>query len=379
MTKKTKALLQWIGTAFIIWRVALILIALMGSKFFPLREGFLGGGRGAYLKNPFLWSWANFDGVHYLTIAERGYYQFQQAFFPFYPYLMRSLAIFVKNYLLSGFLISHLCFLAALVLLYKLARLDLKENQAKRVLFYLLIFPTSFFFGGIYTESLFLLLVLGAFYAARKGQWGMAGVLGAMASATRFIGIFLFPALLVEWFQQNEKLKKKKLTSLLPLFLIGLGLLIYMGYLRQTVSDPLYFIHVQPFFGAQRTGGKIILLYQVFWRYLKMLVTVEKMTPTYFTVILEFLTGLLFLFLSIFAYLRLRLSYFTFMILAYLTPTLTGTLSSLPRYVLVCFPGFILLSLWSEKYRWLKTVYPLIAGGLLIISVALFTRGFFIA
>jgi len=379
MSKKTKEILKFIGIIFVAWRLILLLIAWVGSYFIPLREDYLGGGILNYLKNPLLWSWANFDGVHYLIIAKQGYYQYQQAFFPFYPYLIRYLATFTKNYLFSGLLISHLLFFVALFLLYKLIRLDFSQGVVKRSLVYLLVFPTSFYFGSLYTESLFLALVVGSFYTARKKQWGIAGILGALASATRLAGIFLFPALLIEWWEQNKKSKTKNVKSLLPLFLIVFGLLFYMWYLDRTVDDPLYFIHVQPFFGAQRTGGKLILLYQVFWRYLKMLVTVEKLTPTYFACLLEFFSGLAFLVLTIFTYLRLRRSYFVFMALAFLVPTLTGTFSSLPRYVLICFPGFILLSLWSEKYRWLKRLYPVVAVAFLVVSVILFTRGFFVA
>ena len=367
-SKENKLLIKFIVALFLLWRTGLCLIAFIAGKLLSLREGYLGES-----------IWANFDGVHYLNIAKHGYYQFQQAFFPFYPYFIRYLAKFFKNYLFSGLFISHFAFFVSLYLFYQLVRLDFAEEIAKKSLIFLLLFPTSFYFGSVYTESLFLALILGSFYATRKKQWGMAGILGALASATRPVGIFLFPALLVEWHRQKTKNKKQKTKNFLALLFVGFGLLVYMWYLQRTVGDPFYFIHVQPFFGAQRTGGKIILLYQVFWRYFKMLVTVEKTTLTYFVVVLEFLSGLLFLLLSIFAYLRLRLSYFIFMVFAYLTPTLTGTLSSMPRYVLVLFPGFILLAIWAEKYRWLKILYPIIAGILLIISSILFTRGYWVA
>lgn len=368
MNRENKNILKWIGIIFLIWRLALVLIAFIGIKLLPLREGYLGES-----------VWANFDGVHYLTIARHGYYQFQQAFFPFYPYFIRYLARFLKNYLLSGLLISHSTFLVSLYLLYKLVRLDFNDRVAKRSLIYLFLFPTSFYFGSVYTESLFLAFILGSFYAVRKKQWGVAGILGAFASATRFVGIFLFPALLIEWYQEKEKSKKEKLKTFLPLLFVVIGLLVYMWYLKETVGDPFYFIHVQPLFGAQRTGGKIILLYQVFWRYLKMLITVEKMTPTYFVVVLEFLSGLLFLVLSIFTYFRLRLSYLIFMVFAYLTPTLTGTLSSMPRYILTLFPGFILLAVFAEKYKWVRILYPLVTIPLFIISLLFFTRGYWVA
>ena len=381
INQETKRILKLVGIAFLIWRALLLVITFLGTKLLPLNEGYLGGGIEQYLKNPLLWSWANFDGIHYLTIAKSGY-QFRQAFFPLYPYFVRSLTTFTENYLFSGLLISHFSLIIALFLLYKLVRLDFSEGIARRSLVYLLIFPTSFYLGSVYSESLFLALVLGSFYAARKKHWWIAGVLGAFASATQFVGIFLFPALLVEWYSKKGKRKKKIIKEIgecLPLFFIAVGFLFYMGYLKETVGDPLYFIHIQPLYGAQRTGVKLILLYQVFWRYIKMLITVQKLTPTYFVVILESLAGVTFLFLSIFAYLRRWFTYVTFMALAFITPTLTGTFSSLPRYVLVLFPGFILLAIWAEKYKWVRILYPLISISLLIISLLFFTRGFWVA
>ena len=139
------------------------------------------------------------------------------------------------------------------------------------------------------------------------------------------------------------------------------------------------FVHVQTFFGAGRSSDKIILLYQVFWRYFKMLVTVEKHTLTYFVVVMEFTSAVIFLTLIIFTYLKRWYSYLIFMALAFIAPTLTGTFSSLSRYVLVLFPGFIILSLWAEKYRWLRILYPILAIPLLIFCLILFTRGYWVA
>jgi hypothetical protein len=381
--KNNRKSVLFIILTFSFWRVGLIFLAWLGQKLIPLRTGFLGGEAGPYWANPLLWSWANFDGVHYLSIAQRGYYQFQQAFFPLYPYLIRNLQPFFQNYLYPGLLVSHLSLLIALFLFYELVKLDYDKKIAHRTLLYLLIFPTAFFFVSVYTESLFLALVLGSFYAARKKNWWIAGILGGLASATRFVGIFLFPALLIEWFLQNENAKKRGLKTLiwqsLPLFFITTGLLFYMAYLKETTGDFLYFFHVQPFFGAGRSGERLILLYQVFWRYLKMLITVQKNTPTYFVVVLESLTAISFLIFTIFAYLRRWFAYVTFMALAFITPTLTGTFLSLPRFALTLFPGFILLAIWGEKYRWVRILYPVIAIPLLILSVILFTRGYFVA
>lgn len=372
-----KKVFKRILVLFFIWRLSLLFIAFLGIKLAPFKLDFLGGGKDLYMRNPLLWGWANFDGVHYLTIAKHGYLQFQQAFFPFYPFLVRALTNLTGSFIFSGLFISHLTFLMALFLFYQLVRLDFSQHIAKRSLLYLLLFPTAFYFGSVYTESLFLMMILASFYTARKKQWLLAGLFGALASATRFVGVFLFPALVVEWWRE-EKDKKGKFADFWPLTLIFVGFLTYMAYLQKTVGDPLYFIHVQPLFGAERTGGRIILLYQVFWRYLKMIFT-TRADVLYFAVWLELVTSVLFLALTVFAYFRLRLAYFVFMVLAYITPTLSGTCSSMPRYVLVLFPGFILLAGWAEKHRWLKIAYPVLAIILAVVCIIFFTRGYWVA
>ena len=203
------------------------------------------------------------------------------------------------------------------------------------------------------------------------------GIFGGLASATRLVGIFLLPALIVErW--QAQKDGDRRWLDFWPLLLILAGLVSYMVYLQKTVGDPLYFVHLQGFLKTGRTGGRIILPYQVCWRYLKMICT-TKADVLYFTVWLELLTSGLFLGLIIFSYRQIRLSYFIFMVLAYITPTLSGTFSSMPRYVLILFPGFMVLPLLVEKHSWFKRVYLFFAIILGMAAVMLFTRGYWVA
>lgn len=405
--KSNRRILKFIFLIFIIWQVAIAVIVTFGQRYFPTTGQYLYTEK-KVINPPWLWNRANFDGIHYLDIARKGYGVYQQAFFPLYPRLIRFLSSYLdQRSLVAGMAISWLSLFLALSFFYKLIRLDWKEKIAERAIFYLLIFPTAFFFSMVYTESLFLFLVLASFYFARKKvplkagsyfartkKWWLAGIFGALASATRLPGVFLFPALLVEWWQQrqtkkprNQGTKKQQVLQflslsvlqLIPIFLIPLGLIYYMRFLAINYQDSLMFLHVQRYFGAGRETDKLILLYQVFWRYFKMLVTVDKFTTTYFVCVLEFLTGLVFLFLTIFVYLRRWFSYLTFMALAYITPTLTGTFLSLPRFALIFFPGFILLSLWAEKYKIVRVLYPFIAIPLLIISLLFFTRGYWLA
>ncbi len=383
--KKNSQTLKFVSLVFIIWQAALILIIFLGNKYFPTSGEYLYTEKNVVLSPSWLWSRANFDGMHYVEIARRGYGLYQQAFFPLYPKLVALVSpLFNNRTLLTGWVVNLACLYLGLFFFYKLLKMDFSERISKRALVYLLLFPTAFFFSMIYTEALFFLLIVAGFYFARNKRWWLAGICGGLASATRVVGIFLLPALAFEWWNQfqSQKSKLKKndlLKSLSFLLLIPLGLLFYMRFLSVVCHDSLMFIHVQSFFGAERDPGKLILLYQVFWRYFKMLVTVDRGTLIYFVVILESLSAIGFLFLGVFVFLRRWYSYLIFMALAYLTPTFTGTFLSMPRFVLVLFPAFILFSLWAEKYKWLRILYPILAIPLLIFCLLLFTRGYWVA
>src|SRR4030067_2096994 len=92
--------------AFIIWRIALFGIAFLspsiiphfGARFPYFQERLIASGL-----PHLIWSFGNFDGVHYLGIAKDGYaYQFTQVFFPMYPVLIRLVSyITLGNFLLS--------------------------------------------------------------------------------------------------------------------------------------------------------------------------------------------------------------------------------------------------------------------------------------
>ncbi len=383
--QKNKKLLLFILTVFIIWQVLIGGLIALGEEYFPTTREYLYTEK--RIVNPrWLWSRANFDGIHYLNISRRGYGIYQQVFFPLYPELIKEIRPFFGGRdLVGGLFISFVSLFFALFIFYKLIRLDYQKSVARRAAIYLLIFPTAFYFSVVYAESLFLVLILASFFFARTKHWWLAGIFGLLATSTRLAGVFLFPALLVElWLQSNLSEKSRRnwqyfFSNLMPLLFIPLGLVGYMTYLAAKFQDPLLFIQGQPYFGAGEKATKLVLLYQVFWRYFKMLMTVDKFTSTYFVCLLEFLTGITFFFLIIFAYLRRWFAYVTFMALVYLAPTLTGTFSSLPRYALALFPGFILLAIWAEKYKWLRILYPLIAIPLLIVSLLFFTRGYWLA
>lgn len=362
------------------WRVLLFVPLLLGVWFlpfefsFPYKESILDPA-GSY----FLTAWAHFDGVHYLGIAANGYFaQYTQAFFPVYPLLIRFLGQVLGSDLIAGLLLSHLSLIAWLVMLYKLLRLDYSKVVTQKTLILLMIFPTAFFWGSLYTESFFMLLVVSSFYLLRTKRFWQAFFLVALASGTRVVGVFLWPALVWEIYQNFKGENYLKLgKKLLPSIIAPIGLLLYMYYLHVNFDDPLYFLHAQPAFGAERSSDRLILLYQVVYRYIKMLVTVQIDSWLYLRVIQEFLISLSFVGLSVGSFFKIRQSYAIFALAALITPTLTGTFSSMPRYALVAFPVFVLMAQVKNKkiYQLLLTIFAI----LLFVNTMLFTRGYFVA
>ncbi|OGK30460.1 hypothetical protein A3F29_00455 [Candidatus Roizmanbacteria bacterium RIFCSPHIGHO2_12_FULL_33_9] len=367
--EKDKNIVLFIFKAFTAWKLSLFLIEFL-SKIIPLNRGYLGSV-----------PWANFDGVHYLSIAENGYGIYQQAFFPFFPLMLKFLSfIFLGNYIIAGLVIAHLSFFIALYFFYKLIKLDYSEKIASWSVLFLIFFPTSFFFASIYTESLLLIFVILSFYLARKKNFILAGVIAGFASATKLVGIFLLPALILEFYLQNKDriyLKSYILNLISIIVLSSSGLVAYIFYLWKVYGDPLLFVHSLSAFGVGRSGGELIFLPQVIFRYFKIFSTVPFFTHDVPIALLEFSLFFIFLFILVFNIKKIRLFYLIFGILAIMTPTLSGTLSSMPRYLLVVFPVFIILG--CLKNNFLKFSLLIVSLVLLVILTSYFLRGYFIA
>lgn len=333
---------------------------------------------GSNLPN-WIWPFANFDGVHYITIASRGYVaEFTQAFFPLYPFLVNIFA-FNKFYLLSALLIANFSFLLMLFVLYKLFNLDYDKKISLKSIILVMAFPTAFYFGSVYTESIFFLFVVSFLLFARKRYFLLAGLIGAFAALTRLNGVFLSLVLAIEVFiYLNESRLRSKVTIFklaISILLPTLGTLVYMIYLKLQFNNPLYFLTAQPFFGASRSES-IILFPQVIYRYIKILLTVHWNSYPYFNAILELGFTLFAIYLLIISFKKVRFSYWFFVLCSIILPTLTGTLSSMPRYTLVTLLLFpLIIKGLGKRYNVLITLFIILQ---FILSI-LFLRGYWIA
>ena len=141
--------------------------------------------------------WARWDSRWFVQIAEHAYSSSQTAaFFPLYPGAVAVLGrVLLSHYVLAGIAVSLAACAGSFVLFHRLAERRLGLEGAQRALVYLAIFPTALFLQAVYSESLFLLLVLAAFTFAESDRWVWAGVATGLALLTRSAGVALLPAL----------------------------------------------------------------------------------------------------------------------------------------------------------------------------------------
>jgi len=363
------------------WRLITIVFAILGIFLVALKPDY-SQQTVKFSLNNLLEMWANFDGTHYLNLAKyhygSAYTRMDFAFFPVFPWVIRTFNIF-GSYIVSALFITNLCFALALYFLYKLIIIDFKPKIAKLAILSALVFPTSFFFGAVYNESIFLLEVVLVFYLSRKRHFFLAGVIAAIASATRVTGIFLWPSIIYEYYLLNgQSIRKCLRPEIIWLGLPPLGILSFMKFQLEKTGDPLFFIHIQANF-AQRSTEKLILLYQVFYRYFKMLIFVDHTDPLFFTVFIEFLSAAILVLVLIFFFKKIRFSYWMFTFLSFILPSLTGTFSSLPRYIIVLFPVYICMGIFLNKINPIsQKIFIAFSILLSLFAISLFTRGYFI-
>jgi Mannosyltransferase (PIG-V) len=208
---------------------------------------------------------ARWDTFFYYTIATDGYHwdpavflHYNVVFFPLLPVLMRLGGAALGGHpLVAGLVISLTAFAGAMAILYRLARLELGEDYAWRVILLISAFPYALYFSAVYTESLFLLLSVGAFYAARRGRPGWTAACGFAAGLTRPNGFWLaLPlALLALWPREDIQSEQRQQRPIsIPIGLLAaiapiLGVTLFSSYLQLRFGDALAWLHGQAAWG----------------------------------------------------------------------------------------------------------------------------------
>ena len=223
--------------AFIITR-SILLATGWFSQYFPINPNrpaeYISRG---YAASPIrsLDIWVRADSFYYLSIMSQDYFtrgnlqetQSNWAFFPLYPYLLKPILLLVFdiakdfNWVLAvGIGITNLFLLAAIFLLYKLIKHEFSDEElARRSIWLLLTFPTSFFLSSLYSESLFLLLAITGLYAIALKKWPVAALIANLIAVTKSLGLIYWVILFISYDWKHTKWKDIAWFAIAPLTL----------------------------------------------------------------------------------------------------------------------------------------------------------------
>jgi Gpi18-like mannosyltransferase len=318
------------------------------------------------------------DANWYVGIAANGYERraFENtthhnwAFFPLYPLLLRAASWLTGDFALAGIFISHVFFFFALLLLHKTAlAFGLDAAAATRTIFYLAIFPVSYFFSLPLTESLFLLLTTASFYFAKRERWWIAGLCGALASATRLTGILLLPALAVLYWETYRHFWPPR-KSLLAICLVPAGLLGFMIYLHAITGNALAFKGALVAWG--RTPGFFLL---PLLRYIRHPLNLVGPWNPYF---LNFWAATITIICGLVLWKRRAYALACYTLLSAFVALSSVLLQSQARYAMVVFPTFMVLASWGRNTT-VDTFIRTVSLVLLSLMTALFAAHFSLA
>jgi hypothetical protein len=296
------------------------------------------------------------DAGWYLDIVTNGYryaaadetVQQNIVFFPAYPMLTRTAGRLMGGdmigYVVAGMTVSIAAFFGALVYLYLFVRERFDEDTSEYALWLIAAYPFAIFFGALYTESLFLLGTLGAFYHLTKRQYGRAALWGVVVGLTRLNGALMVVPL--GWLVLFSKpTPRPDLKALAAAAAPAAGLAIYALFIWRLTGDPLTFLSGQVAWGRtyQGLGALVAQQYNII---ASAGISGYVGTPGYD--VLNAI-GALFAVATIWpATRRLGFAYGAFMLLNIVPALSTGGLLSAGRFSAVLFPSFI----------WLATAIP---------------------
>jgi Mannosyltransferase (PIG-V) len=308
-----------------------------------------------------------FDAGWYLSVARSGYLWFpgdrerarQQniVFFPALPMGMRVLGyLFGRSgiaFLYAGVLISHVAFLAALVLLFELARDDLGDDAAAGAAVMLLCtYPFSLFHGAVYTESLYLLGVVAAILACKRERWTQAMAWGVLVGLTRpngfvlsaTLGVLLFEAML----RRRSAIGRLSVPSLSAALAIAApigGAAIYWLFLWHLTGHPFQWSEQQVAWGRTFSGFSPLRGAAEFAMENGLESYVEGLPYDFINAV----PAIAALALAIPIGRRLSWAYTVFIVTNLVPPLLLGGLQSTGRFTATLFPIFIWLGLKTRS------------------------------
>lgn len=374
----------FVFAVFAISRLLFLGVGALAHAFLPRAEP-----AGSPLEPPgFLNYWAHWDGAWYAQIATEGYETgapASTAFFPLYPMLVRLGTLLGGGPAFWGVMVSLAATLLTFYFLYGIAERLYNTEVARTSTLALAFFPTAFFLNAVYTEALFLMLTTGSIWALyTRRNLLLAGLFGALAAATRNLGLLLLIPLFVEWYRNRREFGTGGLAGIL---LVPTGLIAYGIFLAGRFGDPMISARQQEEYWGRTFVSPVATLQGAwnsavegagYWLDPRALYLTSSSGPSLEasnTLNLLFFALLLVLMVVGFVTLPPGLFLYTFfiMLLPILTPSPLFPLMSLPRFMLGAFPLFLVLGHLLARSRTALMVWLVFSvfGGIAL--TALFT------
>lgn len=312
------------------------------------------------------------DAGWYLQIAIRGYTYVHETgatgqqnivFFPAFPLAVRVVSLLLgggkASFFLGATVVSLGAFFGALVYIYLLAREELDDDGARTALWFLAAYPFAYFFGAVYTESLFLLGAAGAFYHARRADWWRAGAWGLLVGLTRPNGFLLSVPLAIvvlspwlpSWLvggpasgSRSDARRQKRTavgSGLAAAAMPGIGMLLYSVFVWTMAGNPFAWVAGHAAWGRHYSGLTTLVSDRYNYIASAGLYDYVAQRP------LELLNAIGVVFVLAAAWpvaRRLGLAYAVFILINILPPIAEGGLMSAGRFSAVLFPAFIWLA-----------------------------------
>jgi len=174
------------------------------------------------------------DSAWYIRIAKTGYSYPAYAFLPAHPFMIRMAYLLIGDWILSSFIVSFLLGVAAVPMFQLLAENYMSKDQAAIVTLLFALFPPVFFFTSVaYTESLFLVAIIGTWFFCLRKQWFLSTVLATVATLTKIYGFMIVLPLALRLVREG-----RKRAAFLAVF-VTLTMLLGWGYYLFNVSGDL--------------------------------------------------------------------------------------------------------------------------------------------
>ncbi len=302
------------------------------------------------------------------------------SFFPGYPLLGRGIAwvfgggtVSQSSATFALWLIPFLASFGAAYAIYGLAADRYGRATARWAAALLLLGPYGVFLAASYSEALFLVFGISAWWAATRRQYLLAGLLGAAASFTRVNGVFLALGLLVLYFEQQRRAGRPiRIRELLSLAVSLAGAAAFLIWLWAVRGKPDTWLTAQDkYFGRKGSLPWVTLRHQLadLHNDHRLDYRIQELLELVFAVLLVLL-----------AYLLLRRREWgaaTFTVLSLLSLMTSTNYLSLARNSITVFPAVLVAAeaIVRSRRRGLIAVCLVIAAAISILNGVQFALG----